>query len=274
MSSLRIPHDARGTALLLPTAPERIVSLVPSQTELLADLGLSDRVVGITRFCERPEAWHNTKPFVGGTKNVDVDKVRALNPDLVLANHEENVQADVEAIDEFAPTFITDVRNVGEACDMIRVVGRLTHTKAQARKLAEQIEQQMDTLTVRNRLRAVYLIWRDPFMTVGGDTFIHDVMLRGGFQNPFGNQTRYPEISLQTIVDIDPEVVLCSSEPFPFHQKDRFTADLREALGSTPVRIVDGQVFSWYGSRLLATVNALRALHRSLGTRTLFSPNG
>jgi ABC-type Fe3+-hydroxamate transport system substrate-binding protein len=240
----------------------------------LADLSLDDRVVGITRFCERPKAWHASKPFVGGTKNVNVDAVRELDPDLVLANHEENVRADVEAIDAFAPTFVTDVRNVEDACRMIRVVGRLTHTTDCARELSARIEEQMEALEVSTPKRAVYLIWRDPFMTVGGDTFIHDVMTRGGFVNPFGDHTRYPEVSLETIVDAEPDVVLCSSEPFPFHQKDRFTADLRDAMGATPVRIVDGQVFSWYGSRLLSTSRALRRLHASLGSRTLFSPDG
>lgn len=272
MSFSSAPNDARGTLLLLPKPPQRIVSLVPSQTELLADLGLGERVVGITRFCERPARWHDAKPFIGGTKDVDVEKVRALKPDLVLANREENERADVEAIDEFAPTFVTDVRNVEEACSMIRTVGHLTHEMEAADALADRIEHEMEALSVRTPMRAVYLIWRDPFMTVGGDTFIHDIMARGGFQNPFGRQDRYPEITLEDIIAARPDLILCSTEPFPFHQKDRFTKDLREALPDTPVCVVDGQVFSWYGSRLLATSAALRRLHSSLETRTPFHP--
>ena len=273
MSTTQAPRDARGTALLLPTPPQRIVSLVPSQTELLADLELGDRVVGITRFCERPAAWHREKPFVGGTKQVNVDAVRRLQPDLVLANKEENLRPDIELIDDFAPVFVTDVGSVDDACKMIRTVGHLTHTTERAEPIASRIQNAMQSLSVDHRIRAVYLIWRDPFMTVGGDTFIHDVMERGGFHNPFDDHLRYPEVTMDDIVSADPDVVLCSSEPFPFHQKPRFTEDLREALPDIPVHVVDGQVFSWYGSRLLSASDALRALHASIASPSPFHPS-
>lgn len=255
-------HDALGRRVRLPQRPERIVSLVPSITDLLHALDLGDRVVGITRFCERPEHWRDAKTIVGGTKNVKPGAVDNLGADLVLANLEENEKEAVEAID--APVYVTDVKTVADATAMIRTVGRLTATAGAADDMADTIEARFADLEVGSRLRAAYLIWREPHMSVGQDTFIHDVMRRGGFENVFSGETRYPETPIETIAEADPDVVLCSSEPFPFHQKDAFTADLREALPDTPVDIVDGQLFSWYGPRLLHTPTYLRKLHQRL----------
>jgi ABC-type Fe3+-hydroxamate transport system substrate-binding protein len=256
--------DARGHTVTLSEAPSRIVSLVPSQTELLSYLGLDRHVVGVTRFCEHPDHWRSDKTVVGGTKQVDVDAVRSLEPDFVLANLEENEREDVEALDAIAPVYVTEVKTVPEALDIIRTVGTLVGRDAFARQLAAGIAERFDELPAFAALRAVYLIWRDPYMSVGGDTFIHDVMRRAGLDNVYGDRTRYPEVTVGEIADEDPDVVLCSSEPFPFHQKDRFTADLREALSPERVRVVNGQAFSWYGSRLLETPAYLKSLRREL----------
>ncbi|PSQ95079.1 MAG: cobalamin-binding protein [Bacteroidetes bacterium SW_9_63_38] len=256
--------DARNTEVSLPRPPRRIVSLVPSQTELLAHLGLDETVVGITRFCTRPVHWHDEKEIVGGTKDIDLDRVRALNPDLILANHEENTQADVQTLDTIAPVFVTQVKTVTEALGMVRTVGRLTDASNHTSTLAGKIISRFSALPDFSSIRAAYLIWRDPYMTVGGDTFIHDVMSWGGFENAFGDQSRYPEVSLGTLADADLDVVLCGSEPFPFHQDDKFTADLRKRLSNTPVEIVDGQPFSWYGPRLLDTPAYLKELRETL----------
>ena len=258
--------DARGERLTLDTPPSRIVSLVPSQTELLAHLNLDDEVVGITRFCERPEHWHSEKPIVGGTKEVDIDTVRDLEPDLILANHEENTEEDVAALDEVAPVFVTEVKTVPDALQMIRTVGGFTGTSDQTSTLAGKIISRFENLPSFPPLRAAYFIWREPYMTVGGDTFIHDVMGWGGFENIYADQTRYPEIDLDDLAEKDLAVVLCSSEPFPFHQKDKFTAGIEEALPNTPIEVVDGQPFSWYGPRLLDTPAYLQDLRERLPT--------
>ncbi|MFB6231879.1 MAG: helical backbone metal receptor [Salinibacter sp.] len=258
--------DARGHDLSFDAPPRRIVSLVPSQTELLAHLNLGDEVVGITRFCERPEHWRSEKPIVGGTKQVDVDAVRDLNPDLILANHEENTQKDVEALAEIASVFVTEVKTVPGALEMIRTVGTLTDTTDRTSTLVGRIISRFESLPDFPPLRAAYFIWREPYMTVGGDTFIHDVMAWGGFENIYGDRTRYPEVTLDTLAERDLDVVLCASEPFPFHKKDVFTADLRDALPSTPVEVVDGQPFSWYGPRLLDTPAYLTDLRERLPT--------
>lgn len=254
--------DARNRSLALDRAPRRIVSLVPSQTELLAYLDLDDDVVGITRFCERPEHWRSEKTIVGGTKQIDVDTIRELNPDLVLANLEENTPEDVAALDEIAPVFVTNVKTVPEALQMIRTVGVLTETSDRTSTLVGRIISRFEGLPDFRPLQAAYLIWREPYMTVGGDTFIHDVMEHGGFRNAFGNQTRYPEVSLDELASMELDVVLCGTEPFPFHQKDAYTEEVRSALPHTTVEVVDGQVFSWYGPRLLYTPSYLEKLRQ------------
>ena len=266
MPSMATATDARGCPLSLNAPPARIVSLVPSQTELLAYLGLDDQVVGLTRFCERPEHWRAEKPIVGGTKQVDVDIVRELDPDLILANHEENTADDVAALDDIAPVFVTEVKTVSGALDMIRTVGALTNTADRTSTLVGKIISRFHALPDFPSLRAVYFIWREPYMTVGRDTFIHDVMQWGGFHNPYADHTRYPDVSLQALPDQEPDVLLCATEPFPFHDADRFTDDLRAAVPETPVEIVDGQPFSWYGPRLLETPSYLKTLRARLST--------
>ena len=258
--------DARDRTIGLDRPPRRVVSLVPSQTELLAYLGLDETVVGITRFCEHPGHWRAEKTIVGGMKEVDVDRVADLAPDLILANHEENTRADVEALEDVAPVFVTEVKTVTEALDMIRTVGTLTATADQTSTLAGQIIARFSRLPDFAPLRAAYLIWREPYMTVGADTFIHDVLNWGGFENVYADQTRYPEVSVSALAEQDLDVVLCATEPFPFHQKEAFTDALRDALPNTPVEIVDGQPFSWYGPRLLDTPAYLTELRESLPT--------
>jgi ABC-type Fe3+-hydroxamate transport system substrate-binding protein len=257
--------DARGERLTLEAAPQRLVSLVPSQSELLAHLA-EDRLAGVTRFCIRPDHLREQKEIVGGTKNVDVEQVKALQPDLVLANIEENTRETVTALEAFAPVFVTDVKSVPDAATMIRAVGKLIAQTPDAEALAGRLERAFADLGATDvlPLRAVYLIWRDPFMTVGRDTIIGDVMERAGFANAFADRTRYPEVSMQEIAEAVPEVVLLPDEPFPFPQKDRFSADLRDALPETPVEFVDGQLFSWYGPRLADAPPYLRNLRRQL----------
>lgn len=258
--------DARGQAIVLEKPPRRIVSLVPSQTELLAYLGLAEETVGLTRFCVRPEGWKKQKTIVGGTKNVNLASVKALRPDLILANREENTRADVEALERLAPVYVTDVADVEGACAMIRAVGRLADRADRAERLVAEIESGFAALPAFEPIRTTYLIWRGPYMTVGGDTFIHDVMQRGGFVNLFADQTRYPEV---TSADLAPaDLILLPDEPFPFDEK--YAEELRERLPErVPIRLVDGQPFCWYGPRLRHTpayLQKLRAATKSART--------
>lgn len=256
--------DALGRRILLSEPPTRIISLVPSLTDLLHGLGLDDEVVGLTRFCERPDGWQEAKAIVGGTKQVDAERVARLQPDLILANQEENTRADVQALSDHAPVYVTDVSTVDEATAMIRRVRQLVDRDKEARQMATTIAERFAALPAWSSLRAAYIIWRDPYMTVGGDTFIYDVMRHGGFTAPWADATRYPEITLDDLAAADLDVILCSTEPFPFHQKDAFMDDLRTACPDTPVHVVDGQLFSWYGPRLLDTPAYLRELRATL----------
>ena len=242
--------------------PRRIVSLVPSQTELLADLGLDAEVVGVTRFCVHPSGWKASKQIVGGTKNVRVDRVEALRPDLVLANKEENVREQVEAIRAFAPVEVTDVATVEDALAMIRRVGALVGRAARADELAEEIARGFGQLGAAEPLRAAYLIWRDPYMSVGGDTFIADMMRRAGLINVFGDRTRYPTVTPDDLRQAGAEVVLLSSEPYPFQEEH--VAELEAAVPGVRVQLVDGEPFSWYGSRMRLAPPYLAALRRQL----------
>ncbi len=237
----------------------RVVSLVPSQSELLADLGVAP--VGVTRFCVHPASLKEQATVIGGTKQVDVEKIRALNPDWILANKEENTGEMVGALADIAPVHVTDVQTLDDALAMIRAVGHHIGKPTAASALARTIAERFDALSTFEPLRCAYLIWRDPWMTVGGDTFISDVMARAGLINVFGGQTRYPTTTPADVRQLDLDAVLLSSEPFPFSHSD---ADRMEDDTGIPTFLVDGEPFSWYGSRLLHAPGYLRSLRSTL----------
>lgn len=250
----------------LAARPRRIVSLVPSLTEALATLGLDDETVGLTRFCVHPADWKARKTIVGGTKNVDVGRVLGLEPDLVVANREENERGPVEAIAAAGvPVWLSDIATVDEALGALQDLGRLTGRDAEAARLVARIAAGFD-VTERPQddpLRAVYLIWRDPWMTVGGDTFVHDVMVRGGLVNAFGDRARYPAVTADEIAAARPDAVLLSSEPFPF--RETHVAEVQAFVPGARVVLVDGEAFSWYGPRLLTTPAVLADLRTRVG---------
>ncbi len=246
-------------------AAQRIVSLVPSLTELLADLGLDSEVVGLTRFCVHPEGWKARKAIVGGTKNVAPLGSKPLAPDLILASREENVREQVEALEAFAPVHLTDISTVGGALEEIRRIGALVGRAPQAEALVADIARGFDALPAASGgapLRTLYLIWRDPWMTVGGDTYISDVMARGGFTNVCADQARYPVLTPEAIRDLAPEVLLLSSEPYPFAEKH--IAELQPLAPEARVVLADGEAFSWYGSRMRTAPATMRGLRQRL----------
>lgn len=228
----------------------RIISLVPSITELLFALGLNDEVIGITKFCTQPEAWFRTKQRIGGTKNARVAEILALHPDLVIANKEENVEEQVKAMAAETDVWVTDIKTLEDALQMIQEAGIITGKQAAATNIILNIKKGFAQLPVLNhRLKVGYLIWRNPYMAAGGDTFIHDMLSQMGLDNIYGQMDRYPEVSLQALVKDPPDVLLLSSEPYPFGAKHM--AEIREWLPATLPVLVDGACFSWYGSRLL-----------------------
>jgi ABC-type Fe3+-hydroxamate transport system substrate-binding protein len=242
--------DQTGREIELHGIPRRIISLVPSQTELLYDLGLDEKVAGITRFCVHPAHWFRNKTRIGGTKQLHIDKIRQLKPDLILANKEENLQEEVEDLARDIPVWVSDVGNLEDAFEMILGIGIMTAKEAEAEKINTRIRSGFSMLyTGPRKPRTAYLIWREPYMTIGGDTFIHDMVHRAGFENIFGQQSRYPEMDLPGLREKDCELVLLSSEPYPFRQKH--VEEIGSQLPGIKILLVDGEMFSWYGSRLI-----------------------
>ncbi|MVT08060.1 helical backbone metal receptor [Chitinophaga tropicalis] len=244
--------DQLGRQVVIPFPPRRIVSLVPSQTELLYHLGLNSEVVGITKFCRHPEQWFREKTRIGGTKQLHLDAIKALRPDLVIANKEENERWQVNELMESCPVWVSNIHNLQEALEMIRGVGAITGKAEAAEEIAGTITQRFSSLAVWEGaapLRTAYFIWKDPWMVAGGDTFIHTMLETCGLSNVFGGMSRYPEITIEQLQAADCQLVLLSSEPYPFAEKH--AAMLREQLPGTQIMLVDGEMFSWYGSRLL-----------------------
>jgi ABC-type Fe3+-hydroxamate transport system substrate-binding protein len=233
--------------------PKRIISLVPSQTELLFDLGLDEETIGITKFCVHPEEWFRSKTRVGGTKTINVDKIKELQPDLIIANKEENVKEQIESLSSIAPVWVSDIHNLEGALEMIRTIGRLTNRYEKAEIIAKLIQHRFDSLNLstKKKLNTLYLIWRKPWMSIGSDTFIHQMMHIAGLENVCKYLTRYPELTDEEIVKLNPDLVLLSSEPYPF--KEKHIDELQQLLPGAKIMLADGEMFSWYGSRLLHT---------------------
>ena len=236
----------------------KAISLVPSITETLYSLGLNEEVVGITKFCVHPQDWFRTKERIGGTKNIHIQKIRELQPDLIIANKEENVKEQVEELANDFEVLLTDVNNFEEALQMLRAVGNAVSKGFEADQLIAGIERKFSKINPAEQKTAAYLIWENPYMTVGGDTFIHEMMKKAGFENIFADTNRYPETQINELKELKPEYLLLSSEPYPFKQKH--IDELKQQFPGTKVILVDGEMFSWYGSRMLLAADYFRRL--------------
>jgi len=245
--------DQTGRTVTITDTPQRIISIVPSQTELLFDLGMGAEVTGITKFCVHPGEWFRNKKRVGGTKKLDLDLIRSLQPDLVIANKEENEQSQVEELSKEFPVWISDIKTFPDAKRMILTIGELTNHYFEAISLLKKIDLSFDKLRFlikeRKPLNIAYLIWNDPMMAAGGDTFIDSMLNAGGFNNVFRNLDRYPEITDAQLKAAQPDFILLSSEPFPFKQKH--ADDFIKRFPGIKSMVVDGELFSRYGSRLM-----------------------
>jgi ABC-type Fe3+-hydroxamate transport system substrate-binding protein len=244
--------------------PLRIISLVPSQTELLFDLGLNEEVVGITKFCIHPKEKVAQKEKVGGTKNLNIEKIRSLNPTLIIANKEENEKEQIEELEKHFPVWISDVTDLQSALEMISSVGKMTGKEKEAEELNGKISKNFAPFApLRETKNAAYLIWQNPLMVAANNTFINDMLQHCGFQNCFQNLNgHYPEISAAQLQQANPEVILLSSEPFPFQEKH--VEAFSKICPDAKIVLVDGELFSWYGSRLLHAPSYFQKLAASL----------
>lgn len=230
--------------------PRRIVSLVPSQTELLFDLGLAASIVGITNYCIYPTDQVKNIPKVGGTKNVNIEEIKRLNPDLIIGNKEENEREGIETLKKTFPVWMSDIFCLEDALDMITRVGSLTGKDREAETIVLNIQRSFTFPAPSNvsPKSAAYFIWRKPYMVAASHTFIDDMLQRAGFTNAFASLVRYPELSAGQLQEAQPDHIFLSSEPYPF--KEKHLAEFRTLCPEAKVSIVDGELFSWYGSRL------------------------
>jgi ABC-type Fe3+-hydroxamate transport system substrate-binding protein len=230
----------------------KIVSLVPSLTELLFDLNLDDQIVGVTRFCIHP--FQKTKRIrkIGGTKTVKTERVLALNPDLVIANKEENSKSDIEELQKHCNVWVTDIYTLADALQVINDLGIRANCQSKANQLINDIKINFQLLKSQisdSKKTFAYLIWQDPIMLAGRDTFINEMAKEIGLTNiVLDEKSRYPEQTQESLSKLKPDYMFLSSEPFPFQQKHLKT--YVELFPNSKVLLVDGEMFSWYGSRM------------------------
>ncbi len=244
--------DQLGRELKLLQTPRRVVSLVPSITELVLDLGLGERLVGRTKFCIHPEEVVSHIQIIGGTKNIRLDRVKELNPDLILANKEENVEFQVSELAKEFPVYVSNVKGEDSALQMISHLG--TILELEALDLINEITQASEAFKIQKQQlgSAVYIIWNKPMMAAGADTFIHQMLEAAGFRNAI-KSLRYPVLTKETLSELDPDYILLSSEPFPF--KEEHVHAFKKDYPNAKILLVDGEMFSWYGSKMTKSYN-------------------
>jgi ABC-type Fe3+-hydroxamate transport system substrate-binding protein len=262
LPNMSVYYDQLNREIDLPTVPRRIISVVPSQTELLFYLGLDEEIIGITKFCIHPKDKFKSTPKIGGTKQLDIAKIIVLNPDLIIANKEENERGQLEELMQHFPVWISDIYDLAGALEMIERVGELVGKTTEANALNDTISRNFNELNISaDGLRTAYFIWRKPYMLVGKNTFIDSMLQKCGLINAFGLE-RYPEVGEQLLREAKPDVILLSSEPYPFREKH--IDELKAIVPSAIIKLVDGEMFSWYGSRLLEAPSYFAQLVKEL----------
>lgn len=261
-------RDQIDRIIHLPKTPKRIVSMVPSQTELLVDLGLQDQLVGLTKFCVHPENIRREKTIIGGTKKAKIDKIKALAPDIILCNKEENTQELVAALQKIAPVHVSDIYQLDDTYTVISQYGEIFSVQKKAEKIITEIKKEHQEfrkhIAKKPQHKVAYFIWKDPWMVAAGNTFIDCLLQENKFENVYGNLSRYPEVQLDELKDLD--LVLLSSEPFPFGEKHKVF--FKNTIAEEKIKLVDGEYFSWYGSRLRGAFHYFKILHQNIEKRT------
>lgn len=243
--------DDLGREVSIPFPAKRIISVVPSTTEFLFDLGLGDRVISRTRFCKYPKSDIAKLPNIGGPKDLYIDKIRLLDPNLILANEEENGKEQIEALQDEFPVYVCKVRNFDEALQNILNTGKILNSKPKSIEIANAIRNNFSQLPLNTKSQSVlYLIWKNPYMVAGKDTFINSMIEKCGFKNVIEDpDSRYPKITEEEITKLNPDLVFLSSEPFSFTQKH--IQEIQNILPNTKIKLVDGEMFSWFESHLI-----------------------
>jgi ABC-type Fe3+-hydroxamate transport system substrate-binding protein len=259
--------DQIGTIHAFETPPKRIVSLVPSQTELLFDLGLEEYIVGITKFCVHPYHLKFTKKVVGGTKKVSFEKIKLLQPDIIICNKEENTKEMVAELSAICPVWVTNIIKVEDNFTMIQDFGQLFNKRTEAQNWCDKINFALidfsKFIKEKKKKKVAYFIWKSPFMVAGGENYINEMLLLNNFENIYNTKGRYPEIELKKIrLEGDPDLVFLSSEPYPFNEEDAF--EIGRFTHHAKTIFVDGEMFSWHGSRILKAISYFKMLHSKI----------
>ena len=264
---MKILFDQIGVEHKFDAIPKRIISLVPSQTELLFDLGLEEDIVGVTKFCVHPKHFLKSKTIIGGTKAVHFDKIMSLQPDIIIANKEENTEAMVLELRKICTVWVTNVVNFEDNLQMITDFGLLFNKQAEAKKWVQNIklastdfEQFIQQKQAKN---VAYFIWAKPYMVAANQTFINEMLALSKFKNVFQDLNRYPEIEIEQIEKRTIDYIFLSSEPFPFQEKHKIAL---QQFTKAKIILVDGEYFSWHGSRILKAFSYFKSLHKSLNS--------
>ena len=243
----QIHIDQLGRELKLSALPKRIVCLVPSLTELLAYFELDQEVVGITKFCIYPEDWYKDKERVGGTKTIDIEKIRSLNVDLIIGNKEENTKEDIEALMQIAPVWMSDVNSIEDTYHLIASLSSIFNKEELGAQLIQNLRSYFQLHATEGAGKSVlYFIWHNPGFVAGKNTYIDSYLAALGYRNCVSVE-RYPDSN--TIGEINPDVVFLSSEPFPFQESH--VSYYQSLYPDAEIKLVDGERYSWYGVRTL-----------------------
>lgn len=262
-------HDATGAAVVLPAPPRRIVSLIPSITETLFALGAGPAVAGCTVYCTEPAEGVRTKVKVGGEKNPKLEVIRELGADLVVANVEENVREHVETLRGWGiPVYVTYPRTVAEGIQLVSDLGEVVGLAERGKALAARLEGLLDDVrrarAGKPARRVFYAIWRQPWMTINGDTYTHDMLAVCGGANVFGRSAaRYPEVTLEEVARAVPEAILLPDEPYRFRRAHLVDFDAYPdipALRARRIHLIDGKLATWYGPRIAEALTTLPGL--------------
>lgn len=256
--------DQMGRTVAVPDIPNKIISLVPSQTELLYDLGLAEHIIGQTVFCIYPQEHFKSATKVGGTKKLNIQAIRDLQPDLIIGNKEENEHSQIQELEKEFPVWMSDIYNLNDALEMIRQIGIVVCKQDNAEAVVQKIEAGFNKIkSIQTKsLKVLYFIWRKPYMVAGRNTFIHDMLQYCGLENAIHEiDSRYPEVSAYVIKSLNPDIIFLSSEPYPF--KEKHIVELAQLCPLAKIRIVDGEMFTWYGSRL---VNSPEYFHNMINS--------
>ena len=251
--------DDLGRKIDFERPPETVVSLVPSLTKTLSDLGLGEKLAAVTRFCKYPQELVQTLPKIGGPQKVDTQKILGINPGVVLSVKEENNREQVLQLAEKIPVVVFNIRNIDDALRMITTLGRLFSVETKAHTITSRIKKGLaNTVFPTKRLTVLYLIWKKPWMAAGKDTFIGSMLQAAGFENLANG--RYPEVN-ETMMR-RASVIMLATEPYPFKEAER--KQLAERFPRQKVLIVEGEIFTWFGSYMLNAASYLTKLIEKL----------